>query len=135
EKAFAAECCAQVGVQHLDGDVSLVLEIVREVDGGHAARADLALQPVAISERCVETRLIRHALVCLNPCNARIAATLPVAPTRKSPVMKKGPIAAAPMASVIPFPRIWMKGIPAPIKPPRNMMTSPHRVPPSTSVP
>ncbi len=37
-------------MQHLDGDVAVVLEIVREVDGGHAAGADLAVDTVAIRE-------------------------------------------------------------------------------------
>ena len=50
EEALAAERRAQVGVQHLDGDVAIVLEIVREVHGGHAALAELAVEAVAVGE-------------------------------------------------------------------------------------
>src|SRR5262245_3570496 len=43
QEAFRAERRAKVRVQHLDGDVSIVLDVVREEDGGHATCADLAL--------------------------------------------------------------------------------------------
>ncbi len=44
----------QLGVQHLDGDVALVPEVVREEDGGHAAGAQLALDAVAIPQRVLQ---------------------------------------------------------------------------------
>jgi hypothetical protein len=50
EEALAAECGAEVGVQHLDGDIALVLEVVREVHGGHAASAEFALDAVAVGD-------------------------------------------------------------------------------------
>jgi hypothetical protein len=37
-------------VQDLDGDVAVVLEVVREPDGGHAALADFAIDPVVAGE-------------------------------------------------------------------------------------
>jgi hypothetical protein len=38
-------------VQNLDRDFALMLEVVREIDGGHPAGADLALDTVAVGER------------------------------------------------------------------------------------
>jgi hypothetical protein len=55
EEPLAAERGTEVGVEHLDGDVALVAEIVREIDRGHPARAELALNAVAVSETAGET--------------------------------------------------------------------------------
>ncbi len=41
----------QLGVQHLDGHVPVVLEIGGEVDRGHAAATQFALDGVAFLER------------------------------------------------------------------------------------
>jgi hypothetical protein len=41
EKALPAEDGRQLGAEHLDGDFALVLEVVGEVDRGHAAPTDL----------------------------------------------------------------------------------------------
>ncbi|HEU4829762.1 MAG TPA: hypothetical protein VFT04_11270 [Gemmatimonadales bacterium] len=38
-------------MQHLDRDLALVAEVVREVDRGHAAGAELALEAVAAVQR------------------------------------------------------------------------------------
>ena len=51
EKALAAKCRAEIRVQHLDGDIAVVLEIVREVDSGHAASADVTLDAVPVPDR------------------------------------------------------------------------------------
>ena len=50
EEALAADHRGELGPQHLDRDVAVVPEVVREVDGGHAARAELALDAVAVGE-------------------------------------------------------------------------------------
>jgi hypothetical protein len=55
EEAFAADHGAQLGVEHLDGDSSAVLQVLGEVDGCHAARAELPLDPVAVGEGRRET--------------------------------------------------------------------------------
>jgi hypothetical protein len=39
---FRADDGGEVRVQDLDGDVPLVLDVARQVDGGHATAADLA---------------------------------------------------------------------------------------------
>jgi hypothetical protein len=50
EEALAADHGTELGMQHLDGDLALVLEVLGEVDGGHPALAELALEPVAVGE-------------------------------------------------------------------------------------
>ena len=50
EEPLGAQHGAQLGIEHLERDVAIVLQVLREVDGGHAAGADLALDPVAVSE-------------------------------------------------------------------------------------
>ena len=40
----------ELGMQHLDGDLAVVLEVLRQVDGGHAAPAELALDQVAVGQ-------------------------------------------------------------------------------------
>ena len=50
EESLAAERGAEVGVQHLDGDVAIVLEVVREVDRRHPAGAEFALDAVAADQ-------------------------------------------------------------------------------------
>ncbi len=48
-------------MQHLDGHVPLVPEIVRQVHGGHAAHADLPLDAVPIRKRTREG-CVSHSL-------------------------------------------------------------------------
>ena len=50
EEALGAERRRQLGPQHLDGDLAVVLEVLGEIDRGHAALAELALDAVAIAE-------------------------------------------------------------------------------------
>ena len=50
QEPLGAEHGAELGVQHLDRDLAVVLEVVREVDGGHAAGADLALEAVLVGQ-------------------------------------------------------------------------------------
>jgi hypothetical protein len=50
EEPLRADDGGQLGVQHLDGDVAVVLEVLGEVHRGHAARAELALEAVAVGE-------------------------------------------------------------------------------------
>ena len=51
EEAFRAEDGGQVGAEHLDRDLALVLEIVGQVDGRHTTLAELALEAVAVGQR------------------------------------------------------------------------------------
>ena len=50
EEPLGADHGREVGAQDLDGDLALVAEVAREIDGGHAALAELALDAVAVGE-------------------------------------------------------------------------------------
>ena len=50
EEALAADDGTQFGVEDLDGDLAGVLQVLGEVDGSHAALAQLALEVVAVAE-------------------------------------------------------------------------------------
>ena len=54
QEALGAERGGELGAQDLDRDLAVVPEVLGEVDRGHAARAELALDPVAVGERRVE---------------------------------------------------------------------------------
>ena len=55
QESFATKCHAEVGVQHLDGDITIVFEIVREVHGGHPAGAEFADHAIAVGDGGGET--------------------------------------------------------------------------------
>ena len=38
-------------MQYFDGDIAIVFEIVREIDSGHAAGAEFAVDAITIGER------------------------------------------------------------------------------------
>ena len=50
QKALCAECHAQLGIEHLDGDVTVVAQVLGEKHRGHAAAADLSFEDVAVRE-------------------------------------------------------------------------------------
>ena len=50
EKALAAEDGGELGAEDLDGDFPAVLQVLGEVDGGHAAGAEFALDAVAVGQ-------------------------------------------------------------------------------------
>ena len=50
DEALAAQADGELRLEDLDGDPALVPDVAREVDGGHSALADLALELVAIGE-------------------------------------------------------------------------------------
>ena len=50
QEALGAERGGELGVEHLERDRAVVLEVVREIDRGHAAAAELALEHVAVTE-------------------------------------------------------------------------------------
>ena len=50
-EAVGAEGGGELGVQHLQRDRAVVPEVVGQVDGRHAAAAELALDRVAVIQR------------------------------------------------------------------------------------
>ena len=61
EKALDAEHRAELRLEHLERDLAVVLDVAREVDGRHAAGADLALDLVPASEPAVQLLIREHA--------------------------------------------------------------------------
>ena len=59
QEALGADDGGQLGAEDLDGDLAVVLEVLGEVDRGHAALAQLALEAVAVGEG--GTQGVRHA--------------------------------------------------------------------------
>ena len=55
-EALGAQHGGQFGLEHLDRDLALVLEILGQVHGGHAALPELALEAVAVGEGGGEAR-------------------------------------------------------------------------------
>jgi hypothetical protein len=51
EESLAAEDGRQVGLEELDGDEAVVLQVLREKDDRHPTVAKLPLDPVSIAER------------------------------------------------------------------------------------
>ena len=60
EEALGADDGPEFGLEDLDGDEAIVLEVVREVDGGHAALPELALNAVAVGQGLREAVERRH---------------------------------------------------------------------------
>ena len=54
QEPLGADRGRQVGLQHLEGDLPLVLAVVREVDRRHPAAAEYARQRVALRQRCLQ---------------------------------------------------------------------------------
>ena len=57
QKPLPPQDLGQAGVEHLERDIAVVLEIVREIDHRHAAVANLALDGVTILQRRSEVIL------------------------------------------------------------------------------
>ena len=56
EKPLGAEHRGELGMQHLDGDLTPVPEVVREIHGRHAAGAELPLDAIAVGEGGAQAR-------------------------------------------------------------------------------
>src|SRR5207245_10975934 len=44
----------QVRAEHRESDRPAVFQVLRQIDGGHAPAADLAVEPIALGERVLE---------------------------------------------------------------------------------
>jgi hypothetical protein len=53
-EALGAEGGGELGAEDLEGDPAVVLQVLGEVDGGHAALAELPLDAVALGEGGLE---------------------------------------------------------------------------------
>ncbi len=50
QEALVSQRRREIGVQHLDGHETVVLEVARQVDRGHATGAELVLDLVTVSQ-------------------------------------------------------------------------------------
>ena len=71
DEPFGAEDGGELGLQHLQRDVAIMLYIVREVDRGHAAHAELALNGVTPGQRRVQLCYSVHRLECRSGSETR----------------------------------------------------------------
>src|SRR3990172_1952540 len=55
QEPLRAQQGRELGLQNLDRDLAVVLEVLGEVDSSHASAAELALKPVAVGQRGLET--------------------------------------------------------------------------------
>ena len=68
EKPLATKCRAQVRMQHLDGDIAIVLEVVGAVDGRHATGTEFAVDAVSVMEGGGESGLdVSHMSLKVRP--------------------------------------------------------------------
>ena len=54
DEALVPQGGRQLGTQHLECDPSIVLQVIREIDGGHAAGTGLAVKTVAVRQGGLE---------------------------------------------------------------------------------
>ena len=57
QEPLGADHGGELGAQHLEGDPPVVPEVLGQVDGGHAAGAELALDPIAVGQGELEAVL------------------------------------------------------------------------------
>jgi len=50
EEPLGADDGAELGAEHLDRDAAIMLDVLCQVDGGHAALAEFAFEPVSVGE-------------------------------------------------------------------------------------
>ncbi len=61
EESLGAERRGQLGLEHLDRDVAIVLEVVRPIDIGHTAAPDLTVERITVRKRGPQAvNLIHH---------------------------------------------------------------------------
>ena len=56
EKPLSADDNRQLGLQDLEGDVAVVLQVLGQINRGHPALTQLTLDGVAALEGCIQTR-------------------------------------------------------------------------------
>ena len=75
QESFGAQHFAEPGLQHFDGDITIVLDVVREIQGGHAAGTEFALDAIAVGQGGSEA--LHHA----HDANAGIVRGITVPPS------------------------------------------------------
>ena len=68
QESLRANDRGQLRAQHLERHLAVVLEVLRQVDGGHATGAHLVLDGVAVGQSCGQAIEIGHGA----PCSVRM---------------------------------------------------------------
>jgi hypothetical protein len=55
QEPLGADERREIGAEHFDRDVAFVTDVLGEIDGGHAAGAQLALEGIAVGQRFLES--------------------------------------------------------------------------------
>jgi len=96
EEAFAAQRFGDIGAEDLYRDLASVLAIVGEVDGGHTALAELAIEAVAVGEGIGEGVEVSHGTKMRSRCvNAKRAVPTLTELTTGAPRARSGRQAVA----------------------------------------
>jgi hypothetical protein len=56
QESLRPECCSEFRMKKFERDGTIVLKISGEVNGGHAAAPEFALDPIAVGERSLKVR-------------------------------------------------------------------------------
>ena len=73
QEPLRSEGGGEIGLEDLEGDLATVLQVVGEIDGGHAALAELALEMVAVGQRGLETLEVVHRAPCDGSSGCKVA--------------------------------------------------------------
>ena len=76
KKALAAERFREIGTQDFDRDFAAVLVVVGQVDRGHTARSELAVESILMGERIGQDRRGLHNAVLFQSWHRRLQLTL-----------------------------------------------------------
>ncbi len=76
QKPLAAERGGQIGTQHLERHLAVVLEIFGQIDHSHAAAADLAFDGVTVDEGCLQAGKQVCAHGCSTPVSTRYSTRI-----------------------------------------------------------
>ena len=64
EESLVSQYLRQLGMNHLDGDMPIMLQVLGQPDGRHAAATELSLDPVVAGKRGLEPgKNVGHAMI------------------------------------------------------------------------
>jgi len=69
DEPIRAEHCGKFWFENFNRDFAIVLDVVRQVDGRHAARAELTFDLVSVAENCGEA--FGHGVACFLPTGVK----------------------------------------------------------------
>jgi hypothetical protein len=89
-EAIGPECGHDLGAEHLQRNATGVLEILGEIDGGHAPAPELMLEAVVIGQGVLETLEQVHVLAPRSAGNSYFTGAWGVGPTPRGALRLSG---------------------------------------------